>query len=319
MPLSALLSARVVSDWHQTPSDSWLTELKAMVGQQAVHRIVVFRTYLHEVGMAVAGCFPNTTVELDMDDLESSTRRSLAACFLQLRAWRSAVEFFASSVQYALLQCRVARAYDKVWLAAPEDAKNMIDTCCGPVDCRPNRLAQSAVNVQLAEPSQEQATLLFVGGLDYAPNQQAVVQLVDEICPRLQQQLALPWEMRVIGRRAPDWLVGRMNACGPVRHLSDESCLQPHYAQAQAVVVPVFYGGGTKFKTIEALAYARPVITTSEGARGLGLVHRTHCFVANTPEQFAQAVVQLVNDPAMARNLGQAGERHYQKYFSITS
>jgi len=60
-------------------------------------------------------------------------------------------------------------------------------------------------------------------------------------------------------------------------------------------------------KTLEALAMARPVVTTSVGAEGLGAISGRHLLIANGAADFAAAVRRLLDDPALAGRLGAAG------------
>jgi glycosyltransferase involved in cell wall biosynthesis len=59
------------------------------------------------------------------------------------------------------------------------------------------------------------------------------------------------------------------------------------------VVVPVFEGSGTRLKILEAMAYGRPVISTSLGAEGLPVVAGEHFLQADDPESFAAAAERL--------------------------
>ena len=66
--------------------------------------------------------------------------------------------------------------------------------------------------------------------------------------------------------------------------------LASHYRRAKAVINPVRFGTGLKIKAIEALAYGRPLITTRAGAAGLEKWAERAFLVAETPEEFAEAI-----------------------------
>ena len=55
-------------------------------------------------------------------------------------------------------------------------------------------------------------------------------------------------------------------------------------ATARAVIVPIWEGGGTRLKVLEALAAGRTVVSTPLGASGIGFVHERHGLLAETPE-----------------------------------
>ncbi|MCI0395218.1 MAG: glycosyltransferase, partial [Chloroflexi bacterium] len=53
----------------------------------------------------------------------------------------------------------------------------------------------------------------------------------------------------------------------------------------------------------EAMALGTPVVTTSKGAEGLEVAHGEHLLIADTPEEFASAVLRLLQDPELCRQL----------------
>jgi glycosyltransferase involved in cell wall biosynthesis len=83
--------------------------------------------------------------------------------------------------------------------------------------------------------------------------------------------------------------------------------LRPHLASAAAVVVPLRLGGGTRLKIVEAMAMARPIVSTPLGAEGIDAMPERDILIADEPARFAAAVIRLLDDPALAARLGQAG------------
>ena len=51
------------------------------------------------------------------------------------------------------------------------------------------------------------------------------------------------------------------------------------------------------------------MVTTSAGAQGFGIVAGVHALVADTPDDFAAAVVRVLDDPDFATRLGRNGRR----------
>jgi glycosyltransferase involved in cell wall biosynthesis len=73
------------------------------------------------------------------------------------------------------------------------------------------------------------------------------------------------------------------------------------------MVVPLRHGGGTRLKILEALAWGLPVVTTSIGAEGLGLVDGRQALIADSPQAFASAVARLLDDDELWRKLSRSG------------
>jgi glycosyltransferase involved in cell wall biosynthesis len=68
-------------------------------------------------------------------------------------------------------------------------------------------------------------------------------------------------------------------------------------------------GGGTRLKVVEGLAMAKPMVSTTIGCEGIDVRPGEHLLVADAPDEFADAVVRVLRDPALGRRLGVAGNR----------
>jgi len=87
-------------------------------------------------------------------------------------------------------------------------------------------------------------------------------------------------------------------------------------AEAAVYVVPLRIGGGTRLKIFEALAMGKAVVSTRVGAEGLPIVSGQHFLRADSPADFAQAVVTLLKDPDRRHALGMAGRRLVEERYS---
>ncbi|MBK9053841.1 MAG: glycosyltransferase [Chloroflexi bacterium] len=92
---------------------------------------------------------------------------------------------------------------------------------------------------------------------------------------------------------------------------------QPYYQMAGAFIVPVRAGGGMRVKILNALAQGMPLVTTTLGCEGIGVTHGKDVLIADTPQEFAQAVLRLLDDRELAAELGRCGReliRHTYDY-----
>ncbi len=252
-----------------------------------------------------------------MDDLESQTRLSVARCLARMRRPKESLRSLMASMQYALLERAIVKGYHSVWLAAKEDAQRLSYRGIPNIAVRPNRIECPQHIPERGLSQTDTARFVFVGGLDYPPNQEAVFYLLNEIQPILEQCLTRPWTFRVVGRRAPKALVSRMEASGRVEFFPDTDELAEHYTNADAILVPLWAGGGTKLKVIEAFAHRRPVIASQEGVRGLAVKSGVHYLHAQTGAEFAKAVSQLLGDLALADRVSSAGEAYYLQHHRL--
>ncbi len=151
----------------------------------------------------------------------------------------------------------------------------------------------------------ERHNLIFLGGYGHPPNQDAAKHFVDDIWTILETRLPEQCRFTAAGSnptRAVLELAGdRVDVPGFVEDLG--SLLFSH----RVMVVPLRYGAGVKGKLIAGLAHGLPVVTTSIGAEGLGLVNDQHVLIADTPDEFATAVERLYGDEELWHRLRREG------------
>jgi glycosyltransferase involved in cell wall biosynthesis len=151
------------------------------------------------------------------------------------------------------------------------------------------------------------AHLVFSGSMDWHPNEDAVVYFADTILPRIRADLP-GTTFTVVGRNPTARLRAHAERAGiTVTGTVDD--VRPFIAEASVYVVPLRAGGGTRLKIFEALAMARPVVSTTVGAEGLGIGPGRHYVAADDPVAFAEAVVSLLRDETRRRAIGDAGRR----------
>jgi hypothetical protein len=279
-----------------------------------VARIVVFRLYLHHVAQALAARFPAATLELDMDDLESATRAEVAGVLLRLGRPLAALRNALGAVQYRCIERGLRAGYGRAWFAAAEDLGHLGAGLARAGGVRVNRVPAPA---PAAAGADARTHLLFTGTLNYPPNEEAVMTLCTRVLPRLAALGLGTLRLAVVGSRAGPRLAARLAADPRVDFFPDAPTLAPHYARALAVAVPLRAGGGTKLKTIEAIAHARPVVSTARGVRGLGAGPGQHFLPAESAGDFAAAIARLARDPALAARLGAAGQALWAERFRL--
>jgi glycosyltransferase involved in cell wall biosynthesis len=154
--------------------------------------------------------------------------------------------------------------------------------------------------------------IVFTGLLTYRPNVDAVNFFVRDIFPLVRRHHADAL-FTVVGSGLPRH--GSTLRVGVV-HAGHVEDVRPYLAQAAVVVAPLRIGSGTRLKILEALAMARPVVTTSLGCEGLEVTHGEHLLIADDASTFAAAVVRLLVNPGEAAAIGRRGralvERRYR-------
>ena len=149
------------------------------------------------------------------------------------------------------------------------------------------------------------ARLVFSGSMDWHPNEDAAIQFVETMLPRIRAEVP-DATFSIIGR----------NPSARVRALADVpgvfvtgtlADVRPAIAEGAVYVVPLRAGGGTRLKIFEALAMGKAVVSTTVGAEGLELESGRHFVAADGAAQFSDAVIALLRDPARRQSLGREG------------
>lgn len=147
--------------------------------------------------------------------------------------------------------------------------------------------------------------LVFVGSMDWYPNEDAVLRFVADIFPAVRRDVP-DVSLTVVGRNPSARLRQAAEAAGAVVTGTVDD-VRPYVAEAAACIVPLRVGGGTRLKIFEALAMEKAVVSTTVGAEGLPLTPGEHFVQADEPADFARDVVALLRDPERRRRLGAAG------------
>ncbi|MEI7935832.1 MAG: glycosyltransferase family 4 protein [Verrucomicrobiota bacterium] len=157
-------------------------------------------------------------------------------------------------------------------------------------------------------------TLLFTGSLQYPPNADGLGFFLDEIWPRLTEQLP-GIEFLVAGAGAGAELRGRLERTPQVRFAGEVPDMRPLARRAGVAVCPLRIGSGTRLKILEYMSWGTPVVSTSQGAEGLEAQDGEHLLLADEPEPFIQAVLRLLNDQPLFDSMRHAA-RHFveQRY-----
>lgn len=150
--------------------------------------------------------------------------------------------------------------------------------------------------------------LLFLGSLDWRPNQDAVRLLIDVILPQLRKSHPQA-TLTIVGRNPPEWMTERVKSTSGISLAANVPDVRPYLAHCAAMVVPLRVGGGSRLKILEALATATPVVSTTIGAEGLNLKAGRHLTITNDIPGMAAAIAETLDDADTALRQADEGRR----------
>jgi glycosyltransferase involved in cell wall biosynthesis len=181
-------------------------------------------------------------------------------------------------------------------------------------------VAPNVIDVVAYTPAtgEEPETILYAGGMDWYPNRDAVEFFAFSILPRILRRL--PGARFIVAGRNPTPEFRRRFAGIPsIEFTGAVPDMRPLIARAAVCVVPLRIGSGTRLKILEAAATAKPVVSTTIGVEGLDFARGSEILLADDPDSFASAVVDLLNDAQRRRLLGAAARRRVEQSYSIAT
>ena len=159
--------------------------------------------------------------------------------------------------------------------------------------------------------------LIFTGVMDYSPNEDAALRLINKILPRL-RPLVPNVRLIIAGRNPTPALRKQAEPFPDVVVTGYVEDLRDYLEQATLFVAPLRYASGMQNKLQEALSMQIPVVTTSVAADGLQVADGAEppVSIADQDDLFVQQVADLLQKPAERAELAQRGRRFAEKYFS---
>jgi len=142
--------------------------------------------------------------------------------------------------------------------------------------------------------------MLFIGALDYLPNQDAANYLCRDIFPLIKKSFQNAGIL-LVGRKPSPEILGL--ASEAVEVWGDVPEVEPFYRRASIAVVPLRAGSGSRLKILEAMALGRPVVSTTKGAEGLEIEAGKDFLAADDPAAFAESIKMLFNEPGLYQNI----------------
>ena len=180
-------------------------------------------------------------------------------------------------------------------------------------------VVENGVDVDFFRPQRDvdrdPAQMLFMGSLDWRPNQDAAVQLLTEVLPRVRAKVPHATAV-LVGRRPPDWLRAKVTATPGAELHADVPDVRPFLARCGFLVVPLRIGGGSRLKILEALAAGTPVVSTRVGAEGLELAPDRDLIVADTPEELVHATLAAIRRPEELADTAESGRERVLAHYS---
>ena len=291
---------RMESQWDTNPKRAKIID--KFVCQK--HYDYIVTRYVHEaVGMGLMKYASRLVVDIDDNPVEKAANGAKLAKTLRNKIYMSlyakmtdiALRSFLQKIAVSFFSNKKeAQAYNSMFL--------------------PNIPFYTPDYSKLDRKYIKQGRILFVGDLTYAPNYTGLEHFLSKIYPRLNRNI----EMHIVGRIPDEERRQRWSAMSGVSVLGFVDDLVQEYAEAEIMVIPIYFGAGTCIKVLEAMQMQRVLITTSVGIRGYEdyISPNKDFLLANTDDEFVTFIQEAMDNPILQTKLTDSAKKKILHYFT---
>lgn len=159
--------------------------------------------------------------------------------------------------------------------------------------------------------SPQNREIIFWGAMNRKENEESVIWFIENVMPKLEN---LNIKLIIIGSNPSDRIKAyASNNIIITGYVDDPS---PYFARGLCFVCPLTIGAGIKIKVIEGLSSGVPVISNNIGIEGIPAVDRRDYIAAESAEEFARAINELLSDAALFKKLSNNGKKLIETVYS---
>ena len=196
--------------------------------------------------------------------------------------------------------------FDHIITLTGEDRKLLIKAGVS----RPISVSPAAVDTTPLPYKEWNGVVSCVGGYRHFPNQEGMDWFLQEVSPLLPANVPL----HIIGQGWPERYSINNNT-----ELKGFVPSLPSALHGTIMIVPILSGSGMRMKILEAAAMSLPIVTTTIGVEGLSFINEKSCLIADTPHQFAKALMRLFHDASLRQQIGNTARQVYEDNYSVTA
>jgi glycosyltransferase involved in cell wall biosynthesis len=235
------------------------------------------------------------TTVLDLHNIESVLTERMAATKSPPLSW----VLRAEASLFGRVETKGIDKADVVLVVSHQDEHRL------PTSPRKLLVCPNGIDPQEPPGPSGRPVVAFVALMSWTPNIDAARFLINDVWPLVRSSI-LDAELLIVGRNPPDEIVAKNGADG-VTVTGTVPDVRPFLADATITVAPLRAGGGSRLKILESLDAGRAVVATKVGVEGLEDLVGTGVTVADTADEMAANIVDLLRDPARAAEHGGRG------------
>ncbi len=165
----------------------------------------------------------------------------------------------------------------------------------------------------LSDVLEEKNTIFHIGSMNWHPNEQGIKWFLEKCWDKIKQTTPNV-QAYFAGRYMPQWLTNtNIEGVHIVGEVEDSIRFM---TSKQIMVVPLLSGSGIRIKIIEAMSIGKTVIATTIAAEGIMYENKKNILIANTPQEFADAIKYCVENPTECKKIGEEAYKLISEKYS---
>lgn len=171
-------------------------------------------------------------------------------------------------------------------------------------------------NYQLKEIPQEKK-LFHIGSMDWTPNQEAIKWFLNEVWSAIITKEPTA-TFYLAGKNMPNEIIKLAASMQGIINEGKVENANDFIRNNNIMIVPLFSGSGMRIKIIEAMAMGKLVIGTSIAFEGIAVQHNKNGIIANTTNEFKEAILMCLQHPEVVTSIGQKARKTIEEQYDNT-
>lgn len=283
-------------------------EMKKVLAQTIQReKIDVVMVQLIRLGMNLPFASTQTGWFLDYMDCFSIGMQLRKARSQGLRKWVVGME----AERLGKYETKIASKFDELGIISDRDAEGLAPILQEATHILPNGVGDHFFEA-LPSPTEKSYDLIFFGNMGYQPNVESAHFLVEQVLPEL-ERLGIRPKLCIAGARPAKSIQAFANDQIEVTGFVDD--LRTYAHASRLSITPVIGGQGLQNKLLESMAMGLPTLSSPLAHAAVPAEAGRELIVCDSPADFAREIKRLLENPAAADQIGQAGKAFVEKHF----
>jgi len=197
---------------------------------------------------------------------------------------------------------QICREFDHVVSVTDEDRRDLAQLAGKSDHFSVVPIATAPDSIPMIQRGLDAKHIISVGSMFYPPNVEGALWFAKQVFPKI-KALRPDVKLFLIGSR-PAGAIKRLSELDPSIVVPGYvENLAPYLEQSAVMIAPIHFGSGMRVKILDSLARGMPMVSTTFGCQGIHVTHNKNILLADQPDDFAKAVLQVIQDRDFADRL----------------